>query len=467
MALHGHTRLELIDSRGRIVRRVEKDNTITAYQAGIMGKGNFHFLIPNDKLMPVAEKFFSGCLLTDGKNASSGLPVSMIAHTSDIIAQASNDAYTGSGNLRRGSMDGYLSQPLSNGYRFVWNWDQSHGNGHIDSVCLCRAELGKMEMKATSDALSADAAYANEFFKNNVAVDSSLSKLNIIDYENSIGYRVYHDNGKIHIEAWELNTKEYYLLGKPLSAIRKVSEYDLTPSGGVVGYNGTNSCVSFTGDTIHFITFVVTTASSISTTTVHDYQIDTDDLSTVSVSDYVFQGVAFSLFPAAGLKDAIPIDDNNHKLYAICDNYSKIAICDLQNTQNVITVDNPLASVNSYQNGACLWLPNGDFYKFNYVSWVSSDVVNPILYFHNGRFYATKMLYKELYGCPITAVSGNNYGSAIVMGTSGSDVAYQKMHLQTFAPYVTTVNDLTAQQEVTKTPRFSMRLTYTLTNTIS
>ena len=460
MAYHGHTILELLDNKGRVTRRVEKDNTITNYQVGVMGRGNFHYLIPNTKIMPVNSNFFSGCFLTDGKNATDGLPVSMLSHTANITAQASNDAYTGSGNLKRGSYDSYASQELANGFQNVWTWDNSHGNGHIDSVCLTRPELAKIELKSTADALSEDTAYANEFFRNNVQVDISLSKLNVIDYENGLGYKVYYDDGKIHIEAWTLNTNNYYLLGAPLSAIKKVEDELITVSGGIVGYNGTNSCVSFTGDTIHFITFTVTSGN----TTVHDYQISTSDLSTATVVNYTFLGVAFDVFPDAGIKDAIPIDATNHKLYAICNSRTKIAICDTNNTLNVQIVDNPLASYDNYQNGSCLWLPNGDFYKFNYVSWVSTDQVVGVLYFHNGTFYATKMLYKELYGCPIVAVSGNNYGTAIVMGSSGSDVAYQKMHLQTFAPYVSTVNDLSAQQEVTKTPQQTMKLTYRLTN---
>lgn len=454
MALHGRATLELM-REGKVVHRITHNNTVTAMPQNLMREGNFNLLATKDKFMPLAEKLFGGVYLTDITNGTNGLPVSMIDHSANITAQASNDAYTGT-NLKRGIIDTTRTYPLSNGYQFCWFWDQNRGNGTINSICLTMPELAKIELRSTQSALSNEAAYANDYLADNVEIDTSLSDLNIIDYENEYGYKVWQDNGSIKLEKWSLNTKRYHLNGSALEAIAKIDEYTVTPPSGVEDYDSTRCSISYTGSKIHFITFEVTGSN----TTVHDYQIATSDYS-LTVLDRTYQGVAFDSFYEP-FKDGIPVDETNHRIYAICDSNANIAICDLNDATNVTTVANPLSGIAdaSDYNGACLWLPNGDFYKVPYPAWGAGDNPVTVLYYHNAKFYATKMLYKELYGSHINGLNGNNYCSVLAKSPLMA-AGYNRLHLETFAPYVTTVNDLSTA--VNKTGSLTMRLTYRLT----
>ena len=455
MALHGKATLELLRD-DKVVHRVTHNNTVTAFPQNVMREGNFNLLAQRDKFLPLAEKLFGGVFLTDITNGTNGLPVSMIDHAANITAQASNDAYTGT-NLKRGIIDTTRTHSISNGYQFCWFWDQNRGNGTINSICLTMPELATFETRSIYTALENSASYANALLANNVQIDSSLAALDIIDYENEYGYKVWHDNGSIKLEKWSVNTKRYHLTGGALEATKKIDEQTITPPSGVEDYSANRCSISYTGSKIHFITFVV----SGSNTTVHDYQIATSDYS-LTVVDRTYQNVKFDTFDEV-FKDGIPVDETNHRIYAIADSTAHIAICDLNDATNVSVVTNPLSGISysSYYNGPCIWLPNGDFYKVYYPSWSSSDMSVPVIYYHNGTFYATQMLYKEMYGSHMQGVHGNNYGTVLCKSPVMNDAAYRRLHLQTFAPYVTTVNDLNSA--VTKTGSLTMRLTYKLT----
>lgn len=468
MALHGRTILELLRDN-KVVHRIVEDNTITAYAQNVMNKGNFHYLAGSDKFMPLAEKLFGGVILTDIGNSTNGLPVSMIDHSANIIAQASNDGYIGT-NLKRGLLDTTRTGPINGGkgYQLCWFWDQSRGNGNISSVCLCPPELSQIETKASAAALSAESSYCNWFLANNVRVSKELAQLTIIDYEKAVGYKVYLAASVIKVDEYLLNTKAYHLNGSRLDVIRDgngdayVTTYTITPSADFLSlYDASRATVCYTGDAIYFYTFNYAQVGGIWTTSLEECEISTSDFSSVEHS-YELQGTKFYDFDYP-VKDGFMLRKtlSEKTLYAYSDNMAKIVKCNLLNSTVVSEVANPLASLaDETYNGPSLLLPNGDFYKFYCPSWNAADVNQPVLWYHNDTFYATQMLYKELYGTQIMKANGNLYGTALLAGNSGDTVDYQRLHLQSLSGYVSTVNDIPT---VVKTGSLTMRVTYQLT----
>ena len=153
MKLQGNTRLELLRD-GKVVHRVEKHNVISPWLQKAIREGDFGAGIDRNKIMPLTQ-WFSGCILTDKANCKSNTDpgfFGMINQDSNVIAMAGDDAYTGT-NTRRGSADlsAGATGPITNGYRWTWNWSESFGNGDINSVCLTRAELGKLHFVETGD----------------------------------------------------------------------------------------------------------------------------------------------------------------------------------------------------------------------------------------------------------------------------------------------------------------------------
>jgi|GEM_PF-3226683 len=130
---HGHTRIDLMRN-GKVVHRVEKDNTVTA---GLQNLVNATFLRANGGVQSpfTANDYFAGCfLLPEEIDTSSGVPTELPS-TATLTAHAGQTAYSGD-VLTRGNPNATESGIITNGYRYVWDWATSQGNGIIKSVCL-------------------------------------------------------------------------------------------------------------------------------------------------------------------------------------------------------------------------------------------------------------------------------------------------------------------------------------------
>ena len=136
--LKGHTCIELTDVKTGKVERIESDNLVTnavkeflSFWERIIG-WNF----TSQYLMPLSETLFSGIYLFDTaltENANNKFLPN--AATSKLVAHAGRAASDGLDN-ERGSFNFEESEALSNGYKFVWDFSTSEGNGTIACVCL-------------------------------------------------------------------------------------------------------------------------------------------------------------------------------------------------------------------------------------------------------------------------------------------------------------------------------------------
>ena len=152
MRLKGEMVIELTDTNTGAVETVRETNMITEAVNNILGlnpmgiylkaSGEYdNSVLWNGTLLPICPNMIGGILLfpavleekadhiyEQGKN----LPV----------AYASNNVNSGS-NVARGSLNQTESKKLDNGYKFVWEFTPSQGNGNIAAVALTSALGGQ------------------------------------------------------------------------------------------------------------------------------------------------------------------------------------------------------------------------------------------------------------------------------------------------------------------------------------
>ncbi len=152
MKLKGTMVLELTDTNTGEVERVEETNMLTNAVNHILGlnpMGIFYaasdeydeHVLWNDVLLPICPNMIGGILLYSDRleeDAENIYPT-----TAKLpVAYASNDV-NATASVARGSMNLTESKVLDNGYRFVWEFTSSQGNGTIAAVALTSAQGGR------------------------------------------------------------------------------------------------------------------------------------------------------------------------------------------------------------------------------------------------------------------------------------------------------------------------------------
>ena len=152
MKLKGHVKIELTDTASGAVETVEKDNMITNavnHLLGLNPMGVFYaaggeydtHLQWNGELLPICPNMIGGLLLFANpieENADN-----IFQYSANMpVAYASNDVNS-TANPARGSLNLSESKELENGYKFVWEFSPSQGNGTIAAVALTSARGGQ------------------------------------------------------------------------------------------------------------------------------------------------------------------------------------------------------------------------------------------------------------------------------------------------------------------------------------
>ena len=452
MKYQGHARLDLLRD-GNVVHRVEHKNDVTAFIQNAIGKGNFHNLIASSNIMKISENWFGGCLLTDNTNDAATM---LIDGGSTVVAQASNDSYSGT-NLRRGNVNTADSQVITGGYKFVWEWDTARGNGTINSVCLTRPQIARMDFSTTAVTEDVGVAIDNLTDSYFATVDTTICNCNVIDYETEKGYQVTYSSGKITIKEFNFSCKALHLLTPLYGAVQNGSDHTISRT--VANYDIASASVSYddTNKIIHLLTW--------SGNKLNDYAIDTADLNTCTATTHIIADVTFlntgDSFATVIRRDVILIDGGY--AWAMVNSGQKIVKIDLAN--NVVSAEyvNPIytigGSASTANNGSFMKLANGDIYKFGIVTNdYSVATVEPCVYYHNGIMYYAKNYKISRYQSDV-AFHSNNYGTFV--RTTGSTSQPYRAGVATCFPYVSTVCNL--NNSVTKNAGLTMRLDYSVT----
>ena len=190
MPMKGHLRLELEDIRDGKKIVTERDNLVTSALQSIFDH-NYSGLARFDALMPL-KSLYSGVFAYQNAQTESvnnwqldnDLVNPLIAHAGD---QANN-----TGSTLRGSPVSNEWIETDNSIQMVWMWDNTQGNGHIESCSLVPATLGNMGTKPFNAEFNPLSAFGNDVSMNN-QWSEAISK----EYPMSIS-----DDGKICLDRW-------------------------------------------------------------------------------------------------------------------------------------------------------------------------------------------------------------------------------------------------------------------------
>lgn len=214
MKIRGTMVLELIDENTGEVERMEETNMVTNAVNHILGlnpMGIFYaasgeydsHLIWNSYLLPICPNMIGGILLfssaleEDAENiyvGSGNLPV----------AYASNDV-NATADTARGSLNLTESKALDNGYKFVWEFTPSQGNGTITAVALTSALGGACAYGSSVD----DSSTFLELKKTDIGDLDDETKADLfraveIDFENNLMYSFGYDTSSVIIKKMRL-----------------------------------------------------------------------------------------------------------------------------------------------------------------------------------------------------------------------------------------------------------------------
>lgn len=149
LPLKGHTKLILEDIRDGSQKVVESDNMITNAVSSILAN-NWEANTNFNSIMPL-KKMFGGVMLfqdeieedEDNIMPPNDLVNPLVAHAGDLA----NDT----GSLLRGSPVTSDFEITDTSIKSVWLWDNTQGNGTIQTVCLCSGKMGNMGLKPFND----------------------------------------------------------------------------------------------------------------------------------------------------------------------------------------------------------------------------------------------------------------------------------------------------------------------------
>lgn len=214
MKIRGTMVLELTDENTGEVERMEETNMVTNAVNHILGLnplGIFYaasgeydsHLIWNSYLLPICPNMIGGILLfssaleEDAENiyvGSGNLPV----------AYASNDV-NATADTARGSLNLTESKALDNGYKFVWEFTPSQGNGTITAAALTSALGGACAYGSSVD----DSSTFLELKKTDIGDLDDETKADLfraveIDFENNLMYSFGYDTSSVIIKKMRL-----------------------------------------------------------------------------------------------------------------------------------------------------------------------------------------------------------------------------------------------------------------------
>jgi len=212
--LTGTMTIELSDAEsGEVLQTVEEKNMITDAANDILGINPMGILyntyeqypdfIWQDVLLPICPNMIGGILLfpeTLTESADNIYPLS----TNLPVAYASNDVNS-TANTARGSLNLTESKALDNGYRFVWEFTASQGNGTIAAAALTSAKGGS-NCYGSSVADDTPFLLLGELDIGNLETEEQLplEQCVEIDFDNELIYAMSFDDSAVTIKKLRL-----------------------------------------------------------------------------------------------------------------------------------------------------------------------------------------------------------------------------------------------------------------------
>lgn len=199
LPMKGHLRLELEDIRDGKKIVTESDNLVTNALQSIFDH-NYAGLARFNSLMPM-KSLYSGVFAFQNQQTENANNWQLENDLSNPLVAHAGTLANNTGSALRGSPVSNEWIETDNSIQMVWMWDNTQGNGHIESCSLVPATLGNMGTKPFNDEFSPMSAFGND--QTNI---DTWNEARSIQYPMSIS-----DDGKTSRSVWIDGTtfKEY------------------------------------------------------------------------------------------------------------------------------------------------------------------------------------------------------------------------------------------------------------------
>ena len=209
----GTLTVELEDVNTGVVETVSETNMVTNLVNDLLGMnpmGLFYktsgqyddMVVWNDEMLPICPNMIGGILMFSSTLTEAA--GNIYPSTANLpIAYASNDV-NATANVKRGSMNLTESMALSDGYKFVWEFTPSQGNGTIAAIGLTSKQGG-------ANAYGSDVAVNTALLllrKNSLNLSvtwlNTLFRAVEVDFENGLLYSIAYASNTVKISRYRI-----------------------------------------------------------------------------------------------------------------------------------------------------------------------------------------------------------------------------------------------------------------------
>ena len=448
-ALHGRAEIALTDVNTGKTEVIRHDNIVTNAVRNLL-RDNYHGTLDVSKLEPLRD-LFGGVLCFGSTNTAS---VDNIIPPNDdanrLIAHAGQTGHA-TANPLRGVPNGVESGEITGGYKFVWDFLTSQGNGTISSLSLTHKEFGDVGLKPFDNSLSTvfdSGLHINNIPVKSAAITRDVAIRNPRKFDTSTGEA---------ISIWQTtNTFEEITSQYSTSKLFLNNEY-------MIPIEKSNRTATLTRSFTDNYSAVVEDSTNYYVVEVQTNGSSSVYMNTINKTTFAVTNTSFTATGASLLRQSVATNQLTRLIqhpYFACDGtYLYIASTDftfyrisLANTADVTKLTSNLTawiSSTNYMIGMRAinekllvghnWLINGD-----YVYATARNLPSPTSpYFANDSF------------------TGGNYPNALTQGQSIGTGNFNSWLRVVTLPYLATINNL--DTAVTKSSSQTMKITYSIT----
>ncbi len=452
----GRTTIQLFEE-GKEVNRIEEENLVTDAVATIFrnlffGNGNLAALTPIRNL-------FGGiyCFQNSLEESTSNIrPPSEIENP--MIAFAGQESHSTSSPYR-GNPNAIESGKITNGYRFVWDWNTSQGNGTIGALALTLSRFGNTGL-ISSDNLQSPLFFnfagstikgpygiggSGTAFKREMAIQIPRS----YNPDTGKGISVYPTSSSLEFIIVRANSSKFYINDS-------VSEFEEVNSTTVNLTSSKNPRYSalVEDDSYYYYIYI----SSSGTSSVAMDRINKNDYSIIS-QDFSIPSGAIARFDS---NNNLSISCNGHPyivydgkyLYLPSTDYSFYKV-EMANPANVVKLSGNLSS----------WISLGYSNPLTGAVAINESLIAGVNFIINGnRVTETSKFSPDVDGSVATAFEKANTYPVFVKQSIANSEGARFNRGPGILPYLGTINNLSSP--VTKTPSQTMKITYDITQVV-
>ena len=209
----GNVTVELADVNTGVVETVQEMNMVTNAVNDLLGTnpmGLFYktsgqyddMVVWNDEMLPICPNVIGGLLLFPSALTEQAANIYPPA-TNMPVGYASNDV-NATGNVKRGSMNLTESMALSDGYKFVWEFTPSQGNGTIAAIGLTSKQGGANDYGSDAAVDATLLLLRQNSLNLSVAWLNTLFRAVEVDFENGLLYSIAYASNTVTITKYRI-----------------------------------------------------------------------------------------------------------------------------------------------------------------------------------------------------------------------------------------------------------------------